>query len=112
MAIRLLFDENLARRLVHALADVFPGSEHVEDALGRGTSDESIWTHALELGFLIVTKDEDFQRLSVWRGAPPKVVWIRLGNCSTSQIADLLRRSQALVASFLEREDETFLALG
>jgi len=54
VAVRLLFDESLARR-VQALADVYPGSEHVEDVLGRAASDETIWTHAMELGFLIVT---------------------------------------------------------
>jgi len=78
----------------------------------QGASDEAIWTHAREMGFLIVTKDEDFQRLSVWRGAPPKVVWIRLGNCTTSQVADLLRRSRELIAGFVEHDEATFLALG
>ena len=112
MAVRLLFDENLAGRLVQALADAFPESQHVESALGQGASDEAIWTHARQMGLLIVTKDEDFQRLSVWRGAPPKVVWIRLGNCSTSQVADLLRRSGELIARFLEHDEATFLALG
>lgn len=112
MAVRLFFDENLARRLVQGLSDVFPGSVHVEDVLGRGVTDECIWTHALEAGFLIVTKDEDFQRLSVLRGAPPKVVWVRLGNCSTAQVADLLRRNHDLVARFLRHDEATFLALG
>ena len=112
MAVRLLFDENLAGRLVHELADVFPESEHVERVLGQGAADEAIWAHARQAGFLIVTKDEDFQRLSVWRGAPPKVVWIRLGNCSTSQVADLLRRNEKLIGTFLEHEEATFLALG
>lgn len=112
MTVRVFFDENRARRLVQALVDAFPGSVHVEDVLGRGATDESIWTHALEAGFVIVTKDEDFQRLSVLRGAPPKVVWIRLGNCSTSQVADLLRRNRELVERFLEHEEATFLALG
>jgi len=112
LAVRLLFDENLARRLVPALVGIYPDSAHVEDVLGRGASDEAIWTQALEHDFLIVTKDEDFQRLSVLRGAPPKVVWIRLGNCTTSQVADLLLRSRELIGSFLEHEEATFLALG
>jgi len=112
LAARLLFDENLARRLVEDLADVFPGSAHVEDALGRGAADEAIWTHELEAGFLVVTKDEDFLRLSVLRGAPPKVVWIRTGNCSTADVAVLLRRNGELLRDFLDLDEATFLALG
>jgi predicted nuclease of predicted toxin-antitoxin system len=41
--------------------------------------DRAIWTYAAEHGFLLVTKDEDFQRLSVLLGGPPKVIWIGLG---------------------------------
>jgi predicted nuclease of predicted toxin-antitoxin system len=65
--------------------------------LGAGAcpSDEQIWEYARLQDLVIVTKDEDFQRFSVWRGFPPKVVWIQLGNCSTKQVADLLRASRA-----------------
>jgi predicted nuclease of predicted toxin-antitoxin system len=39
-----------------------------------------------------VTKDADFGELNVLRGFPPKVVWIRRGNCSTATNTDILRR--------------------
>ena len=112
MEIRLLLDENLSARLLLILADIYPDSQHVEDSLGRAASDEVIWSHAQRAGLLIVTRDEDFQRLSVWRGAPPKVVWIRNGNSSTRDVAGLLRRNQALIQGFLEHDEATFLALG
>ena len=59
-----------------------------------------------------VTKDEDFHRLSVLRGAPPKVVWIRLGNCRTLDIADLLRGHHESVRCFAEQEEASFQILG
>jgi len=61
---------------------------------------------------VLVTKDEDFHRLSVFRGFPPKVVWIRLGNCSTGEVAALLAQHRATIAAFLAHEDAGFLALG
>jgi predicted nuclease of predicted toxin-antitoxin system len=61
----LLFDENLAARLVTDLADLYPGGLHVNDCSLAGRSDQGIWQYAREHGFVIVTKDEDFQRLSV-----------------------------------------------
>ena len=61
---------------------------------------------------MLVTKDEDFHRLSVFRGFPPKVVWIRLGNCATGDVAALLAQHRETIGAFLEHEDAGFLALG
>ena len=112
MAIRLLFDENLSARLVRDLAPDFPGSNDVVTALGPRPSDEAIWTFAGCQGFVVVTKDEDFQRFSVWRGFPPKVVWIRLGNATTTTIAALLRGSVGQIEAFVNHPDAAFLPLG
>ena len=71
----------------------------------------AIWTYAAANGFLLVTKDEDFQRLSVLHGAPPKVVWIGLGNCSTADVERLLRSRRDEIRQFLEHAEATFLAL-
>jgi len=68
----LLFDENLAARLVSDLADLYPGCVHVGDRGLAGGSDRAIWRHAGDHGLVIVSKDEDFQRLSVLHGAPRK----------------------------------------
>jgi predicted nuclease of predicted toxin-antitoxin system len=51
-------------------------------------------------------------RLSVLRGAPPKVIWIRLGNCTTNDVAQLIRRHHEAIAAFAKHEEATFLALG
>jgi len=79
----LLFDQNLSPRLVTRLTDVYPNSLHV-DTLGLGTSsDRDVWEYARLNAFIIVTKDADFSELSVLLGTPPKVIWIRRGNCYT-----------------------------
>jgi predicted nuclease of predicted toxin-antitoxin system len=49
---------------------------------------------------------------SVVLGAPPKVIWIRLGNCAPSDVARVLRFRLDQVRSFLEDSDTAFLALG
>ena len=64
----LLFDENLAARLVSALADLYPECTHVRDVGLVGGSDRVIWDHARDHGLVIVSKDEDFQQLSVLYG--------------------------------------------
>jgi predicted nuclease of predicted toxin-antitoxin system len=79
----LLFDENLSPRLPALLVDEFPGSRHVRDVGLRGTTDQDIWNFAGAADFTIVTKDDDFRGLSLLRGAPPKVIWLVIGNCTT-----------------------------
>jgi predicted nuclease of predicted toxin-antitoxin system len=109
---RLLFDEQLSDALPAVLTDVFPGSLQVRTLPGIGVSDERVWQLAIEHACLLVSKDEDFHRLSVLRGAPPKVVWLRLGNCRTEAVAELLTRQAAALQLFAEQEEATFLALG
>ena len=108
---RLLFDENLAARLVGALAEIFPDSAHVRDLGLTGTGDRTIWNYARDHGFSVVTKDEDFHRFSIVYGPPPKVIWIRLGNCSTEDIIELLRDRHQAIRSFLPDEEAAFMSL-
>ncbi|HVC55500.1 MAG TPA: DUF5615 family PIN-like protein [Stellaceae bacterium] len=109
---RLLFDENLANRLVAALAEAYPGSVHVADVGLIGASDAAIWQHAQERDLVIVSKDEDFHRLSIFHGAPPKAIWIRLGNCSTDDIISLLKQCRSDIGAFMAHHEAAFLALG
>jgi len=90
--LKLLFDENLSPGLAETLRALYPGSAHVH-ALGLGSaSDAAVWEFARERGFTIVTKDADFHERSTIAGYPPKIVWIRRGNCSTQEIEAILRR--------------------
>jgi predicted nuclease of predicted toxin-antitoxin system len=107
----LLFDENLAARLVAELTVLYPGCTHVGDQGLASGSDRAIWQHARDHGLIVVSKDEDFQRLSVLYGAPPKVIWIRLGNCSTADIVRLLSERHNEIGRFAADEEAAFLAL-
>ena len=97
---KLLLDQNLSPKLVSRLADLFPGSSHVQ-SLGLGcATDEEIWQSARLNDFAIVTKDEDFNNASVVRGSPPKVIWLQLGNCTTAQVEAVFRARFADIEAF------------
>jgi predicted nuclease of predicted toxin-antitoxin system len=103
---KLLFDQNLSPRLVERLASTFPESAHVE-TLGLGKElDKIVWTYARENGFVIVTKDVDFSELGLLSGFPPKIVWIRRGNCATREIEQMLRENTPAIES-LSQDPET-----
>ena len=89
--VKLLFDQNLSRKLSDRLQDLFPGSLHARDVLVRRTPDESIWFYARDNDFVVVTKDADFRDLSERLGYPPKVILVRTGNTSNAIVEALLR---------------------
>ena len=108
---KLLFDQNLSPRLVASLWDVFPGSIHVRDVGLERASDAAILRYARNHELTIASKDSDFHQVSFVRGPPPKVVWIRRGNCSTEEIAALLRSNRAAIRAFGAAAEAAFLAL-
>ena len=108
---KLIFDENLAARLVHRLADLFPGSTDVTSVRLDSTSDTAIWEYAIANGYVIVSKDKDFGNLSVVKGAPPKVILVQLGNCSVQQIEDRLRRDAILIEEFVGHSPKGLLVI-
>ena len=108
---KLLFDENLSPRLAEVLADIYPGSNHVHQC-GLGSSDDvTIWDYAKTHGFIIVSKDSDFEERSIVLGCPPKVIWLRTRNCATADVENLLRTAFSVVSRFVIDDDETCLVL-
>ena len=79
----LLFDQNLSFRLQRALTDIYSGALHVRELGLTEVDDQEIWLYAAANDCVIVSKDSDFYQRSLLQGYPPKVVWIRRGNCST-----------------------------
>lgn len=108
---RLLFDENLSRNLCDRLSDVFPNSEQVCVVGLEHVSDADVWEYAKRNGLTIVTKDSDYHQLSFLLGAPPKVVWLRLGNCSTALVERVLRKNSLAIFSFDADKDAAILVL-
>jgi predicted nuclease of predicted toxin-antitoxin system len=108
---KLLFDANLSPRLVRAVIDFFPGAVHVFDCGEIYDDDQLIWAYAARHHCIIVTKDGDFQSLSLVRGAPPKVVWLRVGNAGTAVVATLLRARLPDVELFDANPEASLLVL-
>ena len=108
---KLLFDENLSPKLPNRLTDLFPNSLHVRDVGMKATIDPIVWDYAKDNNLMIVSKDADMHDLSLVLGNPPKVIWLRLGTCSTLQIESLLRRDFDAIRLFFEDANLSLLAL-
>jgi len=110
--VRLLLDQNLAPRLVTPLATLYPESKHLREVGLATANDDVVWHYAAEGGFTIVSKDADFHERSFLLGHPPKVIWIRRGNCSTDEVLSLLQTAHAAIIQFEADPEASFLALG
>lgn len=97
---KLLFDHNISPRVVARLADLFPDASHVALVGLERATDSVVWAYAEANGYWIVTKDSDFSDLSIVRGFPPRVVWLRIGNCTTREIESLLRYHHQTMIAF------------
>jgi predicted nuclease of predicted toxin-antitoxin system len=109
--VKLLLDQNISDRLVEALADAYPSSAHVREVGLARSGDEAVWTFARERGYTIVSKDSAFHQRSFLFGFPPKVIWIRSGNCTTGAIEQILRKRQPAIQEFCEDQIHAFLIL-
>jgi predicted nuclease of predicted toxin-antitoxin system len=111
MAVKLLFDENLSPKLVRLLVKEFPDSNHVELLKLRGSTDTTLWELAKQQGYMIVSKDNDFRQRAFLLGAPPKVIWLSIGNSGTTEIVELLKQKEATIQSFEKNDEESLLVL-
>ncbi|MDQ2712599.1 MAG: DUF5615 family PIN-like protein [Acidobacteriota bacterium] len=97
---KLLFDENLSRKLCVKFAELFPGSKHVSEVALLQSMDEEIWSYAKRNSFVIVTADADFFDFAANTGPPPQVIWLRRWNHPTRDAEALLRREAVRITEF------------
>ena len=107
----LLFNQNLPPSLPRRLADLYPGAIHVKTINLAVGGDNPIWDYAKEQALVIATKDTDYRDLSNRLGHPPKVVLIRLGNCTREAVASLLRERHADILALHQDESRGLLEL-
>lgn len=98
---KLLLDENLSRRLVPFLQHAYPGTSQVVLLGLESASDREVWQKAKDDGYVIVTRDADFQELSLVWGQPPKVVRLRTPNQTRAATLKVLLDHRELIVESL-----------
>ncbi len=73
--------------------------------------DSAIWTYAQRHDLSIVSKDGDFSGRASLYGAPPKVIWLTVGNCSTDEIERILRRQCKPIEAFVAEPGTALLVI-
>ena len=107
----LLFDQNISFRIIKRIEDIFPEALSVRELGLSNPHDFDIWKFAQSNNYSIVTFDSDFIDLSNLKGFPPKIIWLRLGNTSTKNIAERIRIEKDKILEFLNDSDIAFLEI-
>ncbi|MBL0315953.1 MAG: DUF5615 family PIN-like protein [Flavobacteriales bacterium] len=108
---KLLFDQNISPKIVALVQSQFSGSQQVRQLGLENAPDSLIFEYAKSHHFSIVTFDSDFVDLSVVKGTPPKIIWLRTGNLSTKSISDLLHNNEISIQSFLDSDETGILEI-
>lgn len=102
---KLLFDQNISFRIVTKLQNAVPNCTQVRLVGLENSSDKKIWEFAKNNGYTIVTFETDFYDISLIKGTPPKIVWLRFGNTSTNSLIKKLLENIGLIEEFITNED-------
>ncbi len=107
---KLLFDQNISFRVVRQVSEIYPESQQVNRLGLKNATDIKIWNYAKQNNFSIVTFDADYYDIASLRGHPPKIIWLRIGNTSTENIAKLLIEKYDTINDFIENPNNKDIA--
>ena len=108
---RLLFDQNLSWKLPKLLVDIFPDSLHVRSVDMKQVPDSEIVAYARREQLVIVTKDSGLKRWASVNPGSPKIVWVRVGNCSTRIVEELLRHHSLRISELVKNPQLTSISV-
>ena len=89
----------------------FGQSQYVVMCSLQNAADIAIFDFAKDNALTIVTFDSDFVDISVVKGFPPKVIWLKTGNQTTSAIAEVLNLNALTISRFIESEEVGMLEI-
>ena len=110
---KLLLDANISWRIISVLQKTFGECIHADEISEAKfpAKDSKIWQYAKDNGYIIVTHDNDFNDLIAIKGFPPKIIWLRSGNCSRKYTADLLVRHKQAIEELWKSDEYGLLEI-
>jgi predicted nuclease of predicted toxin-antitoxin system len=108
--VKLLFDQNISYRVIKKISPLYPDAQQIR-ALGlENSTDIQIWEYAKKSDYSIVTFDADYFDIASLKGHPPKIIWLRVGNTTTDNLARLFIDKYNQIEDFISNPDNKNLA--
>ena len=103
---KLLLDANISWRITKLVENDFLDCLHSKDInVKQPAKDIEIWEFAKQNNYTILTHDDDFEKLLLLKGVPPKVIILKTFNKNTKQIAELLISKKEIIESFISTNE-------
>ena len=91
----------ICRGVVSFLQHDYPGSNQVVLLGMESATDKEVWHRARDDDFVILTRDADFQELSLVWGQPPKVIRLKTLNQSRAATLKVLIENRDVIVESL-----------
>lgn len=98
---KILFDQNISFRIISKIKHLYPEAKQIRELGLENLSDMEIWNFANKNQYTIITFDSDFFDISNIKGHPPKVIWLKTGNCTTNNVKEILIDKFEIVKEFI-----------
>jgi predicted nuclease of predicted toxin-antitoxin system len=108
---KLLFDQNIAQRLIPNVLDLFPNSAHVNNLDLSTTSDEALWNYAQSNDFVLVTTDAGFFNYSILSNKTLKVIHVKGEAITTNKLEWVLRVNAESIEQFVSQDPSICLTI-
>jgi predicted nuclease of predicted toxin-antitoxin system len=102
---KLLLDQNISHKVVTQLRQHFQYIHSIREFGLTDAMDFKIWEYARLNDFTVVTFDEDFYKIQLIMGFPPKIIWFKTGNISKQQFTDFMIAQKEMILTFLNDEN-------
>lgn len=100
---KILVDQNISFRILPLIQSEFPETLHVKTLGLTDFNDFQIFQYARQHDFVaVLSLDEDFHLIQLEHGVPPKIIWLRTGNCSTAVLSEIILTNSNTIRLFLE----------
>jgi predicted nuclease of predicted toxin-antitoxin system len=96
---KLLVDAQLPGTLARWLRGRGCDAVHLLDCGMAQADDRTIWKKAIDEERIVISKDEDFFILATRNGDNGRLLWLRMGNCRTTDLLTRLNRDWSAVES-------------
>ncbi len=110
---KVLIDQNISFRLVERLQNALSVDFiHLKSVNLADAPDIPIYLYAQNENFdAIMTMDNDFINIQSMLGTPPKLIWLRVGNCSTAALSLIINHKLLQIHAFLQEKDNDILEI-
>lgn len=108
----ILIDANISWRIIKILNNYFTNVIHSRDLdVVQPAKDLEIWSFCNKNNYTIITHDDDFEKIILIKGSPPKVIILKTYNKNTLEISNIIFNKKLVIENFILNADQSILEI-